>query len=207
MPNSPDDEHPIWCDRASLARRSAALGAINVDEVVCRIALSSAEMRALLGTGAPPEGTTRIAAWDPPVMLLADDPSLATLLRAAGVDVPHVTSTFAQREGEARDRLAAATHRFEDHGEVAHGNALDARVAVVIAWGHDRARQILDRLGREVAQSGLVLDARAPRELRAFVVASLPAGRAIIVGANGVDEASASDLAAALETVLRAAAD
>jgi len=183
----PDDEHPMWCSRAALGRRQSGLAALDDAEVICRVALPAATMRGVISSGAPPEGMTRIAAWDPPAVLLADDPALAAMLRDAGIDVPLPSSTFAQRESDARNRLDAATHRFEDHGEVQHGSALDARVAIVVAWGAEPVRTLLAGVVRE-ATSGVVIEARDPHNLRAFVLDAMDVGRVFLVRADATEE-------------------
>ena len=99
------------------------------------------------------------------------------------------------RQWDEREALEAAMHRFRDHDERPWGmSAFEPRVGVVLAIGAPTVRDLLGRLVREVASSGLVIDARAPHDLRVFALDVLVRGRVIVVTADGAQELDAEDL-------------
>ena len=176
----PAEENPMWASLATITRD--ARGAAGEGELVCRIALPASEMRALVGDVVPTEHLTRFATWDPPQTLLADDAELAERLRAAGIAVVAPAASYGERQWDARDALEGALHRYHDHGETPWGmSAFEPDVAVVLVRGAPRILALLARLLKDIGRSGVVLDARDPRELRVFEIHSLDRDRIIVV--------------------------
>ncbi|MGE3855350.1 MAG: hypothetical protein AB7G21_00185 [Dehalococcoidia bacterium] len=181
--NDHDDENPMWVARSALAAEADAA------DLSCRVALPASSMAALIGAGVPTDQVARFPTWDAPHTLLADDEALAEAVRSAGVPVARPVASYAMRQWDEREALEGAMHRFRDHDERPWGmSAYEPHTAVVLALGAGRARDVLGRLV-EVAASGLVVDARVPRDLRVFALAALERGRVILVTAEGVEDA------------------
>ena len=199
----PTEVNPMWGPRP--ASTSAPVGAL-----LCRIALPTAEMRALL-EGVPSVEVPRTPTADAPLVLLADDDALAERLRGAGVRVPRAAGSYAERQWDAREAAETTAHRMFDHGEIGSGvtnmAALQHRSEVALASGAERAGALLARLldgPEEVARAGLVVDARDPRDLRVFALPALERGRCIVVRADSLEDHAADADRTTVEAALRA---
>jgi len=174
--NDTPDENPMWVALTTLAPDAAP------SDLVCRIAIPFAVMRALIGDEVPTGDVARFPTWDAPHTLLADDEDLARLLRGLDIPVPRPVSPYALRQDDEREALNGALHRFHDHDERPWGmTAFDPRVGIVLVRGASRSSALLDQLLREVVQSGIVVDARDPRDVRVFALDVLERGRCILV--------------------------
>ena len=159
------------------------------DTPACRIALTATEADALLARAGVE--ARRAATFDAPLVLLADDDALAERLREAGVRVPRAAGTYAERQWDARESVEVSAHRIFDHFELGTGvtdtSGLDARYAVVTVAGTANVRAALTALS-EVTRAGVVLDARDTHDLRAYALATLEAGRCILVLPDRIEE-------------------
>lgn len=174
--NDAGDENPMWVALATLAPDAGW------SDLVCRIAIPFAAMRALIGDEVPTGDVARFPTWDAPHTLLADDEDLARRLRDLDIPVPRPVSPYAVRQDDEREALNGALHRFHDHDERPWGmTAFDPRVGIVLVRGASRSQALLDQLLREVVQSGMVIDARDPHDLRVFALDVLERGRCILV--------------------------
>ncbi len=178
MTLDPTELNPMWTPR------------LEDDAVACRIALTTVDADALIAHAGVE--VTRVPTFDAPLALLADDAGLATQLSEGGLRVPRAAGTYAERQWDAREGAEEFAHRVFDHAEFGTGvtdlGGLDARYAVVTAAGIDRVRPAMIALLSDVAGSGAVIDARAPRDLHVFVLATVERGRCIVVQADRVDE-------------------
>jgi hypothetical protein len=179
------DENPMWAGLATLAGET---GDRPVD-LACRIAVPSAGMTALIGPDVPAGQVARFPTWDAPHTLLADDEALAEAVRSLGIPVARPVSPYAVRQWDEREALEGALHRFRDHDERPWGmSAYEPRTGVVLALGLATVRGLIGRLVREVAQSGLVIDARQAQDLRVFALDVLERGRVVLVTREGVED-------------------
>jgi len=189
-----DEVNPMWGSRAAVAAspHGAHRGAAPVEGVpAIRIALPSAEVRALLDEQRGAHGVTQVITWDAPLMLLADDAGLAAELRARGVTIVLRGGTYAERQWDAREALEEAAHRFYDHQEewgVRGMTTRQPRTAVAIVEGGVQVHALLGALMRHGVGAGLVIDARDPLDLRVFVLEALDADRVILVRPEAVEE-------------------
>ena len=201
----PTEVNPMWAPRPASGDASAAT-------LLCRIALPTAEMRALL-EGVTSVEVPRAPTFDTPLALLADDADLAERLRAAGVRVPLAAGSYAERQWDAREAMETTAHRMFDHGEEGSGvtnmAALQHRSEIALVSGAARAADLLARLVdayEELARSGVVIDARDTRDLRVFALPTLERGRCIVVRRDGLDDHGASADRASVHAALRALA-
>lgn len=179
------DENPMWAPLAVLAA-AASTGAV---DLACRMAVPSASMTALIGDDVPAGQVARFPTWDAPHTLLADDEALAEAVRGLGIPVARPVSPYAVRQWDEREALEGAMHRFRDHDERPWGmSAYAPRTGVVLALGIATVRGLIGRLVREVAPSGLVIDARQPEDLRVFALDVLERGRVVFVTREGVED-------------------
>lgn len=179
------DENPMWTGLATL---SGEIADRPVD-LACRMAVAAASMTALIGEGVPAGQVARFPTWDAPHTLLADDETLAEAVRSLGIPVARPISPYAVRQWDEREALEGAMHRFRDHDERPWGmSAYEPRTGVVIALGAATVSRLLGRLMREVAPSGLVVDARRPHDLRVFALDVLERGRVVLVTGERVED-------------------
>jgi len=198
--NEHDDENPMWVSLHTLAPDAGA-GGDGAGDLACRVALPASSMAALIGAGVPTDHVARFPTWDAPHTLLADDEALAEAVRGLGVPVARPVSPYAVRQWDEREALEGAMHRFRDHDERPWGmSAYEPHTAVVLVIGAERVRGVLDRLV-EVATSGIVVDARDPRDVRVFVLAALERGRAILVTAAGAQDARGDEASRLLAAI------
>ncbi len=196
MVNDAPDENPMWVALATLAPDAAS------SDLVCRIAIPFASMRALIGDEVPTGDVARFPTWDAPHTLLADDEDLARRLRDLDIPVPRPVSAYAVRQDDEREALNGALHRFHDHDERPWGmTAFDPRVGIVVVRGASRSHALLDQLLREVVQSGIVVDARDPHDLRVFALDVLECGRCILVQSDDTRDLRGDEVARAVATL------
>lgn len=196
MVNDAPDENPMWVALAALAPDAAS------SDLVCRIAIPFASMRALIGDEVPTGDVARFPTWDAPHTLLADDEDLARRLRDLDIPVPRPVSAYAVRQDDEREALNGALHRFHDHDERPWGmTAFDPRVGIVLVRGASRSRALIDQLMREVVQSGIVVDARDPHDLRVFALDVLERGRCILVQSDDTRDLRGDEVARAVATL------
>ncbi len=187
--NAHDDENPMWVRAAALA------GEAEVPDLVCRIAVPSSDMAALIGADVPGTDVARFPTWDAPHTLLADDEVLAEAVRDLGVPIARPVSPYAVRQWDEREALEGALHRLRDHDEQPWGmTAFEPRTAVILVRGASRVREVLGRLVRAVASSGLVIDARDTHDLRVFALPVLERGRVILVTPGATEDLRGDDL-------------
>lgn len=192
------DENPMWTGLAALA---GEMGDRPVD-LACRMAVPSASMTTLIGDGVPAGQVARFPTWDAPHTLLADDEVLAEAVRSLGIPVARPVSPYAVRQWDEREALEGALHRFRDHDERPWGmSAYEPRTGVVLALGVATVRGLLGRLVREVAQSGLVIDARRPQDLRVFALDAMERGRVVLATGEGVEDVRGSEVERVLGAV------
>lgn len=166
----------MWARLATLVEGAAS------NDLACRIAVPFADLLVLIGDEVPTDHLARFSTWDEPHTLLADDEELARRVRALGIPLAAPIAPYAIRQWDEREVLDAALHRFHDHDERPWGmSAFDPRVGIVLAIGAATVRPLLARLVHEVAPSGVVIDARDPRDLRVFVLDAIERGRVIAV--------------------------
>lgn len=179
----------MWVRAAAPAREAEA------PDLVCRIAVPSADMSALIGADVPGADVTRVPTWDAPHTLLADDEVLAEAVRDLGVPIARPVSPYAVRQWDEREALEGALHRLRDHDEQPWGmTAFEPRTAVILVRGAGRVREILGRLVRQVAATGLVIDARDAHDLRVFALPVLERGRVLLVRPGETEDLRGDDL-------------
>jgi len=194
MDLDPDEHNPMWAFRLALAGSPHAAhrgAAPDLRVPTVRIALPTAEARALLDEQRGADCVTQVVMWDSPLMLLADDVALAERVRACGVTVLVRGGTYAERQWDAREALEEVAHRFYDHQEewgVRGMTTRQPRFTAALVQGAPQVRALLGALMRHGASAGLVIDAREPIDLRVFVVDALDADRVLLARDEGIQE-------------------
>ncbi|MGE3855922.1 MAG: hypothetical protein AB7G21_03055 [Dehalococcoidia bacterium] len=194
MDLDPTEHNPMWTDRVALAASHHAAHRGETPDAsipALRIALPSVQVRALLDEQRGARGVTQVITWDTPLMLLADDVTLAARVRALGVTVQLRGGTYAERQWDAREALEEAAHRFYDHQEewgVRGMTTRQPRTTVAIVEGAMQVRALLGALMHHGVGAGVILDVREPADLRAFVVDALEDDRVLLARPDGVEE-------------------